>query len=185
MGYFQVIIITGSCIDQKIIIQNFTFHVLLNSSQPVHYGRRQNLPLQSSENIQIPRSIGSSHYSSNASSTFFGNRETQQQDNDEIMEQDFDFSEFKFKGFLGHGQTGGTYRCEFYGQTIALKALGWPIFSYNAKKKSKYTDVFLKFKECISQDWYVMVIMGAGWGTTIVGTVLNFHKIEQIRLSRH
>uniref|UniRef100_U9T0M8 Uncharacterized protein n=1 Tax=Rhizophagus irregularis (strain DAOM 181602 / DAOM 197198 / MUCL 43194) TaxID=747089 RepID=U9T0M8_RHIID len=41
------------------------------------------------ENIQIPRSMGSG---SNVSSIFSGNQETRQQDNDEIMEQDFDFS---------------------------------------------------------------------------------------------
>ena len=56
---------------------------------------------------------------------FSGSQKTRQplQDKEEIMEQDFDVSEFKLKSLLEYGQTGGTYRCEFHGQTIALKAL--------------------------------------------------------------
>ncbi|CAI2166669.1 19215_t:CDS:2 [Funneliformis geosporum] len=157
----------------------------------INRGRRQNLPLQSSENIQIPRSIGSSHSGSNVSSMFSGNRETRQQDNDETTEQDFDFSEFKFKSFLGHGQTGGTYRCEFYRQTIALKALdlyknGQCFYQMQKeietyKRLSKIQGKYIPKLVCYG---YYGGGMGYVMGTTIVGTMLSFHKIKQQQKSK-
>ncbi|CAG8585419.1 20495_t:CDS:2 [Rhizophagus irregularis] len=126
----------------------------------------------------------SSYYSSNAISMFFGHWKTWQQDYNKITEQDFDFSEFKFKSFLGCGQTGGTYACEFYGQIIALKVLNLYKNSQFLNQMQKEIEIYkLLFK---IQEIYIPKLVCYGYyeigyvmGITIVGTKLSFHKIEQ------
>ncbi|UZO17420.1 uncharacterized protein OCT59_008776 [Rhizophagus irregularis] len=158
-------------------------HNIINHNKRQN-SRIQNLLLQNSENIQISRSIGSSYYSSNAISMFFGHWKTWQQDYNKITEQDFDFSEFKFKSFLGCGQTGGTYACEFYGQIIALKVLNLYKNSQFLNQMQKEIEIYkLLFK---IQEIYIPKLVCYGYyeigyvmGITIVGTKLSFHKIEQ------
>ncbi|CAI2184945.1 14282_t:CDS:1 [Funneliformis geosporum] len=158
----------------------------------INRGRRQNLQLQqdpqSSENTQVFRSLSSSHYGSNVSSMITGSQETRQQpqDKEEITEQDFDVSEFKLKSSLGYGQTGGTYQCEFYGQAIALKALDLYKNSRFFYKMQNEIEIYKRLTTI--QGMYIPKLVCYGYygggmgyimGTTIVGTMLSFHKIEQ------
>ncbi|PKY40500.1 hypothetical protein RhiirA4_453878 [Rhizophagus irregularis] len=158
-------------------------HNIINHNKRQN-SRIQNLLLQNSENIQIPRSISSSCYDSNAISMFFGHWKTWQQDYNRITEQDFDFSEFKFKSFLGCGQTGGTYACEFYGQIIALKVLNLYKNSQFLNQMQKEIEIYKLLSKI--QEIYIPKLVCYGYyeigyvmGTTIVGTKLSFHKIEQ------
>ncbi|CAI2181050.1 15932_t:CDS:2, partial [Funneliformis geosporum] len=156
------------------------------------FSRRQNLSLQqdpqSSENTQVLRSLSSSYYGSNVSSMFTCNRETRQQpqDKEEITEQDFDVAEFKLKSLLGYGQTGGTYQCEFYGQAIALKALNLYKNSRFFYKLQNEIEIYKRLTKI--QGMYIPKLVCYGYygggmgyiiGTTIVGTMLRLHKIEQ------
>jgi len=176
------------------VLKAYAYLALLAERDPqsphhniVNHGRRQILPLQSSENTQISGSIGGSRYGSNVPSMFSGRRETRQQDNndnDGTVEQNFDFSEFKFKSFLGCGQTGGTYECEFHGQTIALKVLDLYKNGRFLNQMQKEIGIYKLLSKI--QGIYIPKLVcygryGIGYvmGTTIVGTKLNFHKIEQ------
>ncbi|RGB24922.1 hypothetical protein C1646_821327 [Rhizophagus diaphanus] len=153
-------------------------HNIINHNRRQN-SRIQNLPLQSSENIR-----GGSRYGPNAPSMFSGHRETRHQDNDGTTEQYFDFSEFKFKSFLGCGQTGGTYACEFHGQTIALKVLDLYKNGRFLNQMQKEIGIYKLLSKI--QGIYIPKLVcygryGIGYvmGTTIVGTKLSFHKIEQ------
>ncbi|CAG8597631.1 6879_t:CDS:2 [Funneliformis mosseae] len=156
-------------------------HNIMNSS-------RQNLALQQSQQNfgggQIPRSLNNSRYNLRSLSRTSDNRGSRE--NQDPMEHVFDCSEFKFERSLGYGQTGGTYRCEFHGQIIALKALDLyknRKFFYKMQNEieiynllSKVQGLYIPKLVCYG---YYGGGMGYVMGMTIVGTILNLHKIEE------
>ncbi|PKY28883.1 hypothetical protein RhiirB3_391390 [Rhizophagus irregularis] len=89
--------------------------------------RKQTLALQQSQQnsgsghiSQIFRSLSNPHYNVRSTSGDQGLNENQDPTEEAI----------------GYGQTGGTYRCKFYGQTLALKDLDLQFF-YNMKNDIK------------------------------------------------
>ena len=152
--------------------------------------RKQTLDLQQSQQNsgnsrsgQIPGSLSDPRHSHNLRSASGDQGSNKNQD---PTEEVFDCSEFKFECSLGYGQTGGTYRCKFYGQTLAVKALDLyknGRFFYQMQKEieiykhlSKIQGKYIPKLVCYG---YYGGGMGYVMGMTIVGTMLSFHKIEK------
>ena len=150
--------------------------------------RKQTLDLQQSQQNsgnsrsgQIPGSLSDPRYNLRSASGDQGSNKNQ-----DPTEEVFDCSEFKFECSLGYGQTGGTYRCKFYGQTLAVKALDLyknSRFFYQMQKEieiykhlSKIQGKYIPNLVCYG---YYGGGMGYVMGMTIVGTMLSFHKIEK------
>ena len=101
-------------------------------------------------------------------------------------EEVFDCSEFKFECSLGYEQTGGTYQYEFYGQTLALKALDLYKNGQFLCQMQKEIEIYKRLSKI--QGKYIPKLVCYGYygggigyvmGMTIVGTMLSFHKIEK------
>jgi hypothetical protein len=150
--------------------------------------RRQTLALQQSQQnsgsgqiSQISRSLSNPHHNLRSTSGDQGSNE-----NHDPTEEVFDCSEFKFECSLGYGQTGCTYRCKFYEQTLTLKTLDL----YKNRRFFSNMQHEIKIYQLLSkiQGKYIPKLvcygyygggMGYVMGMTIVGTMLSFHKIEK------
>ncbi|RHZ76439.1 hypothetical protein Glove_197g34 [Diversispora epigaea] len=102
-----------------------------------------------------------------------------------VNQQDFSFTDFKFKNILGEGRSGKTLLCEFHGDTIALKSTDLSKApSYVLKEMQKEVEIY---KDLIDiQGKYIPRLVCYGYygggmsfviGMTIVGTILSKHKI--------
>ncbi|CAG8579021.1 569_t:CDS:2 [Paraglomus brasilianum] len=177
------------------VLKSYAYLVRLAEEDPTspHHNitnsiRRQTSALQQSQQnsgsgqiSQISRSLSNPHHNLRSTSGDQGSNENQ-----DPTEEVFDCSEFKFECSLGYGQSGGTYQCKFYGQTLALKALDLyknRRFFSNMQSEIKIYQLLYKIQGKYIPKLVCYGYYGGGMdyvmGMTIVGTMLSFHKIEK------
>ena len=126
----------------------------------------------------------SSSLNQQVSSTFVNQ---QSSSNTSVDQQNYSFTDFKFKSILGEGRSGKTLLCEFHGEMIALKSVDLSKApSYVLEEMQKEVEIY---KDLIDiQGKYIPKLICYGYygggmsfviGMTIVGTSLNEHKITK------
>ncbi|GBC53122.2 uncharacterized protein OCT59_030178 [Rhizophagus irregularis] len=168
------------------VLKSYAYLAWIAQQDPIspshNSNRRQTFALQqgqqNSGSGQLSRSLSNPHHNLRSTSS--------DRENQDPTEKGFDCSEFKFECSLGNGQTGGTYRCKFYGQTIALKTLDLYKNGRFFDQMKKEIGIYKRLSKI--QGKYIPELvcygyygggMGYVMGMTIVGTMLNFHKIAK------
>ncbi|CAI2182259.1 4637_t:CDS:10, partial [Funneliformis geosporum] len=107
-------------------------------------------------------------------------------------QNNYSFSDFKFKGILGEGRSGKTLLCEFRGDMIALKSADLSKApSYVLEEMQKEVEMYKDLADI--QGKYIPKLICYGYygggmsfviGLTIVGTTLSDQKITEQQKSR-
>ena len=151
------------------------------------------VPAQGDNNSRTLRSNSKSSSNSslnNQASSSFANK--QSSSNTSVDQQNYSFTDFKFKGILGEGRSGKTLLCEFRGNMIALKSVDLSKApSYVLEEMQKEVEIYKDLANI--QGKYIPKLVCYGYygggmsfviGMTVVGTTLSDHKITKWQRSR-
>ncbi|GET59098.1 kinase-like domain-containing protein [Rhizophagus irregularis DAOM 181602=DAOM 197198] len=144
------------------------------------------LPLKS----ESPPSSSNSSLNQQQSSSTFANQ--QLSSNTSVKQNNYSFSDFKFKSILGEGRSGKTLLCEFRGDMIALKSADLSKApSYVLEEMQKEVEIYKDLADI--QGKYIPKLVCYGYygggmsfviGMTIVGTSLSDQKIKKQQKTR-
>src|SRR5205814_285074 len=131
----------------------------------------------------------SSSLNNQASSSF---ADKQSSSNISGDQQNYSFTDFKFKGILGEGRSEKTLLCEFRGEMIALKSVDLSKAPpYVLEEMQKEVEIYKELADI--QGKYIPKLICYGYygggmsfviGMTIVGTTLSKHIIKKRQKSR-
>jgi predicted Ser/Thr protein kinase len=151
------------------------------------------VPAQGDNNSRTLRSNSKSSSSSsltNQASSTFSNQ--QSSSNTSVDQQNYSFTDFKFKSILGEGRSGKTLLCEFRGNMIALKSVDLSKApSYVLEEMQKEVEIYKELADI--QGKYIPKLVCYGYygggmsfviGLTIVGTTLSDQKVTKRQRSR-
>jgi predicted Ser/Thr protein kinase len=109
-----------------------------------------------------------------------------------VDQQNYSFTDFKFKSILGEGRSGKTLLCEFRGDMIALKSVDLSKApSYVLEEMQKEVEIYKDLADI--QGKYIPKLICYGYygggmsfviGMTIVGTSLSEQKIKKRQKTR-
>ncbi|CAG8647153.1 9010_t:CDS:10, partial [Funneliformis mosseae] len=141
---------------------------------------------KSSSNSSLNQKAFSSSLNNQSSST------SANQQSSPVDQQDYSFTDFKFKGILGEGRSSKTLLCEFCDDTIVLKSVNLskaPL--YVLKEMQKEVEMYKDLANI--QGKYIPKLVYYGYygggmsfviGLTIVSTMLSDQKITEQQKSR-
>ncbi|PKK58567.1 kinase-like protein [Rhizophagus irregularis] len=151
------------------------------------------VPAQGDNNSRNLRSHSKSSSNSslnNQASSSFANK--QSSSNTSVDQQNYSFTDFKFKSILGEGRSGKTLLCEFRGNMIALKSVDLSKApSYVLEEMQKEVEIYKELADI--QGKYIPKLVCYGYygggmsfviGLTIVGTTLSDQKVTKRQRSR-
>ena len=137
-------------------------------------------------------SKSSSNSSLNNNQTSDTSASQQLPSNTSVKQNNYTFSDFKFKSILGEGQSEKTLLCEFRGVIIALKSADlFKAPSYVLEEMQKEVEMYKDLVDI--QGKYIPKLVCYGYygggmsfviGLTIVGTMLSDQKITEQQKSR-
>jgi hypothetical protein len=151
------------------------------------------VPAQRDNNSRTLRSHSKSSSNSslnNQASSSFADK--QSSSNIPVDQQNYSFTDFKFKSILGEGRSGKTLLCEFRGEMIALKSVDLSKApSYILEEMQKEVEIYKDLADI--QGKYIPKLICYGYygggmsfviGMTIVGTSLSEQKIKKRQKTR-
>ncbi len=152
------------------------------------------MPAQGNNNSRTHRSHSKSSSNSSLNNNQTSDTSASQQlpSNTSVKQNNYSFSDFKFKSILGEGRSGKTLLCEFHGDMIALKSADLSKApSYVLEEMQKEVEMYKDLADI--QGKYIPKLVCYGYygggmsfviGLTIVGTMLSDQKITEQQKSR-
>ncbi|PKC57641.1 kinase-like protein [Rhizophagus irregularis] len=151
------------------------------------------VPAQGDNNSRTLRSHSKSSSNSSLNNQTSDTSASQQlPSNTSVKQNNYSFSDFKFKSILGEGRSGKTLLCEFRGDMIALKSADLSKApSYVLEEMQKEVEMYKDLADI--QGKYIPKLVCYGYygggmsfviGLTIVGTMLSDQKITEQQKSR-